>query len=366
VTSAEACERLGVRSQTLYAYVSRGLLHPRREGRRSTFDVAELDALAARSRRSHRSGRLEVLIDTELTLLNPRGRLHYRGVDAIEIAGRWSYERTAEWLWSGADAGEPLPWPVLPAPVVDGARPADRVRAAMAVLAATAPPADRLLEAGPVVGRRAIQQVVGAVPRIGEERDERVASRLWARLSPLAATPARLRALDAALVLFADHELAASTVAARVAASTWAPPLDCVVAGLAAHAGVLHGGSSCDVEDALRHGRRLTGGYGHGVYERCDPRADALLPLVAAITPPRRWRRIEAAVSDGPTFPNADLAIAALAVGTEMVPGASEAVFAVARIAGWLAHAAEEHQRPFRFRPRASYRGLAPVDPPVR
>ena len=367
MTSAEACERLGVRPQTLYAYVSRGLLHPQREGRSSRFDPVELDELAARSRRSSRKGRLEVLIDTELTLLDPNGRLYYRGVDVATIAGRWSYERTAEWLWTGVDGGAGVSWPVTPAPGVDGAGPADRIRAAMAALAACAPPEDRTLGAGPAIGRRVIPQVIGALPLVGvDPGDDTVAGRLWARLSPLAPTPQRLRALDTALVLLADHELAASTVAARVAASTWAPPLDCVVAGLATHAGVLHGGISRDVEVALRDGRRPRGGFGHGVYRERDPRAEVLLPIVEAITPARRWSRIDAAVRGGEPFANVDLAIAALAVGGDMIPGAAEVVFAVARIAGWLAHAAEEHERPFRFRPRASYRGLAPVDPAVR
>ena len=365
ITSAEACERLGVRPQTLYAYVSRGLLHPQRDGRSSRFDPVELDELAARSRRSSRKGRLEVLIDTELTLLDPNGRLHYRGVDVVAIAGRWSYERTAEWLWTGVDGGDVV-WPVTPSPTVDGDRPADRIRAATAMLAATAAPVDRRIEAGPLVGRRVIPQVIGALPLLGDERSQTVSARLWARLSPATPTPARLRALDAALVLLADHELAASTVAARVAASTWAPPLDCVVAGMATHAGVLHGGVSSLVEADLRAGRPLRAGFGHAVYRGRDPRADALLPLVEAIATKRQWQGVRAALEGGEHPANVDAAVAALAVCGDMAPGAAEVVFAVARIAGWLAHAAEEHERPFRFRPRASYRGLAPVDPAVR
>src|SRR3982074_2644322 len=110
MTSAEACDRLGIRPQTLYAYVSRGLLTPQKLGRRSHFPVAQVEALAQRTARGRRPGRFEISIETAITLLDPGGRLFYRGVDATELAGRWSFERVSEWLWSGRDGGEPPPW----------------------------------------------------------------------------------------------------------------------------------------------------------------------------------------------------------------------------------------------------------------
>jgi citrate synthase len=84
LTTAEAARRLGVRPQTVYAYVSRGLLTrlAERDGRRSLFDAAEVDRVAARARHGGRSGALEVVVDTELTLLDPAGRLFFRGRDA--------------------------------------------------------------------------------------------------------------------------------------------------------------------------------------------------------------------------------------------------------------------------------------------
>jgi citrate synthase len=362
VSSADACERLSVRPQTLYAYVSRGLLHPRRADRRSWYDVRELDALSATGRRRSRSGRLEVLIDTELTLLETEGRLSYRGVDVARIAGRWSFERTAAWLWSGVDDGEPDPWPRGSAVTTSDGRPASRLHVAAALLAAGAPEADRRIEAVDGIGPRLIASLVASLPAVADAApvDGSMAARLWPRLSPLATNPARLRALDAALVLLADHELAASTVAARVAASVWSPPIDVVVAGMAAHSGFLHGGAMTLVEDALRAGDLPTIGYGHPLYSGPDPRAAALRPLLEAAAP-KLPRAVRAALEPrGGVAPNADVAVAALAVGLRMVPGAGEAVFAIARTAGWLAHAAEEYRNPFRFRPRASYTGPRP------
>jgi citrate synthase len=351
-----------VRPQTLYAYVSRGYLTPRKEGGRSQFSVAELDQLAAKGRRRRRTGRLEVLIDTEVTLLEPKGRLCYRGVDVADVVGDWSFERVAELLWSGGDEGDPDPWPAPDGPALPPTAPShlgDRVRLAAAVLAGAAPPADRDLEATATIGRRLVPGLVAALPLLGAAPppEARLAARLWPRLSPARATRARVAALDVALVLLADHELAASTVAARVAASVWSPPLDVVVAAMATHAGLLSGRSAALLDADLRAGAAPTLGFGHAVYVDRDPRADLLLPFVAPLVPAALRDVVEA--DERP--PNVDLVLGLLAVGTDMAPGAAEAIFALARTVGWLAHAAEEYRNPFRYRPRASYVGPAPL-----
>ncbi len=104
-----------------------------------------------------------------------------------------------------------------------------------------------------------------------------------------------IRVLNAALVLLADHELAASTLAARVAASMRADPYAVVATGLGAMGGALHGGAALGAElmlgsaaspedaprvvgDLLRRGERLPG-FGHFVYKSGDPRANLLLQL---------------------------------------------------------------------------------------
>ena len=356
VTSDEACERLGIRPQTLYAYVSRGRLTPRREGRRSLFEVRQLDAVAATSRRSTRSGRLEVLIDTEVTLLDRRGALYYRGVDVTELAGDWSFERTAEWLWSGRDEPHPA-WVAPPAwrdlaRAAVGEQPADRLRVAAAAIGAVA---DHAVESVVPTGRAMIPALLDALPLVGRAiDDESIAARLWPRLTARPATAARIRTLDAALVLLADHEMAVSTVAARVAASAWASPAACVLAGLAAHSGAFHGAASTQAVEALREGDAdLDRWCRHIVYDGPDPRARALLALLPDSPARRRVLAAEHA--------NIDLALAVLALECDMDVGAGEAVFAIARVAGWLAHVAEEYERPFRFRPRASYVGPAPL-----
>ncbi len=186
-------------------------------------------------------------------------------------------------------------------------------------------------------------------------------------------------ALRAALVLLADHELAASTLAARVAASVRADPYAVVATGMGAAGGALHGGASLGVEtmlaaaatpadvprvvgSVLRRGERIPG-FGHFVYRAGDPRAAFLLardpgrryPGHPAWRSRRRWwRRWPAAACPRP---NIDFALAVLASASGMVTGAGEAVFAVARTAGWIGHALEEYARRTPLRPRARYTG---------
>ena len=208
-----------------------------------------------------------------------------------------------------------------------------------------------------------------------------IAERLWSSLSGRRPAPALLAALSAALVLLADHELAASTLAARVAASVRADPYAVVATGLGAMGGALHGGASLGVEnlltaagtpagvpavirDLLRRGERVPG-FGHFVYRGGDPRAALLLELIRAAAPRSRGLAVADAVQAevsgrGLPGPNIDFAIAVLALVAGMTTGAGEAIFAVARTAGWTAHAMEEYVRATPLRPRAVYVGPAP------
>ena len=193
---------------------------------------------------------------------------------------------------------------------------------------------------------------------------------------PLA--PELTAALRAALVLLADHELAASTLAARVAASVRADPYAVVATGLGALGGSLHGGASLGAEvmlgsarrpadaarvvgDLLRRGERIPG-FGHFVYQTGDPRAVLLLRILRQAAPgSERLAVAEAVVAEmrrrALPAPNIEFALAALAGVAGMIPGAGEAVFAVARAAGWLAHALEEYARNMPIRPRGVYTG---------
>jgi citrate synthase len=399
LTTAEAAARLGVKPATLYAYVSRGLLGRERspDGRTSTFDPAEIDRLArpGQSRRGRRPAP-ELVVRSALTAI-VGGQPFYRGLAVTDLAATRSFEQVAEWLWTARPPDPPsgpAAWRAgraaleagrrAQAALPEGALPLERIRVIAAALAA----ADELrLELRPAAvtaaGRALVAGLVDCLPRLGPRvpAGAGIAGRLWPTLSPLDPDPALVGALGAALVLLADHELAASTVAARVAASVRADPYAVASAGLAAVSGTLHGGASLALEallaeidrpdqaaravgDRLRRGERLRG-FGHRLYPDGDPRAAFLLARLAQAAPdsPRLaavQALLEAAARRGLPAPNVDLALAALAHVAAMTHGAGEAIFAVARTAGWIAHALEEYDRNTPIRPRAIYVGPPP------
>jgi len=401
LTTKETAELLGVKPETVYAYVSRGQLSSRREpgGRGSTFDAEEVATLARRNRREPSGGSPaggELSVRTGITLID-KDRYYYRGVDATELASRHSYEEIAEWLWTGRlrhgitftapDASVTVARRAVNA-LPEHSGPTDRLRVA-AIAAATADPLRFDLSPDAILGtaRTLIPTLVSALPPLRHDHRDAggLAQRLWGRLTGRSPDKASLRTLDTALGLLVDHDLAASTLAVRVAASARAHPYAAVSAGLGVLEGPLHGAASglahrmlLDVlergtaapvvADELRAGRRIPG-LGHRLYPGEDPRARALFALleeVPAAAPTLAAARdiMATTARHTPLHANVDLALAVLTVSSGMAATAGETVFAVARTAGWIAHTLEEYgERPLRMRPSGHYVGARPPQP---
>jgi citrate synthase len=379
LSSEEAARRLGVKVSTVYAYVSRGLLtsHPNRASRGSLFDLAEIERMAQRSRGGRQTESRLATVTTAVTQLHQDGGPFYRGRAATALVGQLRFEEVAELLWDTDDTGEGGEWsaPDLgPCPLV---ATLDRMRWALVMCGA----ADRLrADLRPVAVTRAARHVTAALTAVvgqapaREQPDAPIALRLAERLG--GSQPAlSAAAVDAALILMADHELATSTMAVRVAASTQADIYDALLAGLVTLAGPLHGGASQQAYELLaaaeRDGaalalndtlrvHRVLPGFGHLVYKEGDARFDALLELAEPLLSPERRHLlrevIELAAAHDVPLPNCDLALAALSWGTGMPPDTGRTIFAIARVAGWTAHYLEElSERPLRFRARAVY-----------
>jgi citrate synthase len=407
IGTREAARRLGVKPETLYAYVSRGLLGSRRAvgGRGSTFDPAEVEALARRGRPAPpesspgSAGGVAAgwaQVRTGITLIDPE-RYYFRGVDAIALAEAYTYEEVAEWLWTGV-LRRGVHFTAPPQPLAAARRaaaslpadcgPVNRLRVAV-IAAATADPLRFDLSQEAVLGsaRTLIPTVVDALPPVGPPHrgSGPLAQRLWSRLTAQPSDEASLRVLDAALALLIDHDLAASTLAARVAASARAHPYAVVSAGLGALDGPLHGqasalahrmlaevlergGAGPVVAEHQRAGQRIPG-LGHRLYRDEDPRARLLFTLLDRV--PEAADALAAArdvvattARHSPLHANVDLALAVMSVSFGMPVEAGETVFAVARTAGWIAHALEEYgERPLRMRPSGSYDGPRPAQP---
>jgi citrate synthase len=396
LSAAEAASTLGVKPATLYAYVSRGLLKAQRRAgaRGSWFDPGDVDRLASRGRAHAPPGR-EVRIESAVTAIEG-GRYFYRGRDPLVLARTARFEQVAELLWTGALPPDPV-WTPSPAAIKVGRAvqrllrpdtlPFDRIRIVTAVLSAADPFRHDLRPhaVAAAIGGLLPTLVESLARRSGGPSGERprFAARLWSRLATRAPTAAELDVLDAALVLLADHELAASTFAVRIAAALRADPYGVLSAGFGVLGGAWHGAVSAAAEallleiDAagsvasvidrhLRRGEKLPG-IGHPLYPDGDPRGRALLEHVSAIARDRkRMRQVDTfltvARARGLPPPNVDLGIAAMTHVLGFPLGTGELIFALARIAGWTAHAIEEYEHPSALRPRAVYVGVRPGD----
>ncbi len=403
LTAAEAARRLGVKPATLYAYVSRGVLGRAKaaDGRASLFSADEVERLARRGRPRRPAGVADITVESAITEITGDS-LRFRGLDATRLAVSRTFEEVAELLWTGEFGSAREPWQARPAALAAGRAaqaalpagtlPLERLQVIVPAMAATDPLRLQLDPAAVLAaGRSIIAGMVDCLPSTVTSGPgtsgpgEPVADRLWSRLCDQRASPALLRAVSAALVLLADHELAASTLAARVAASVRADPYAVVATGLGAMSGALHGGASLGAEtlmaaasgpddvprvvaELLRRGEKVPG-FGHFVYRGGDPRATLLLGLVRRAAPKSGQLAVADALlaevrQKGLPEPNIDFAIATLARVAGMVRGAGEAIFAVARTAGWIAHALEAYTGPGPLRPRAVYTGRPAADGP--
>ena len=420
LTAAQAAEQLGVKPATLYSYVSRGLLQRRRTPAGSTFDAQEVARLARSSRHPNQAGRSssrrsreaeddrfnEPVFVTELTLIEA-GRLYYRGLDAVTLSRSRTFEEVAGWLWAGAWPEREERWstPIAASGAIGASAahldpatlPIERFMLAV-VVAALGDDLRHDLSAPSVtlVGRHLLSTLVDVLPavgdgllRVGWPEGGSISERLWPRLSPLPPTRARIEVLETALVLTADHELAPSTLAVRVAAALRADPYAAVMTGLGPASGSWYSGSSGaptevelllaearsgDAERAIGERLRRNGttphGFGMPLYPDGDPRGAELLARIREIDGSTERhaivdRVLQVARDRGFRPPNVDLGLGALAFCAEMVPGAGQAISTFGKAAGWLAHAMEEYADPTRFRSRAAYVGSRPESAPA-
>lgn len=376
LTREEALDRLRVRPQTLYAYVSRGRIGMRpdpADPRRSQYRADDIAGLASRRARGRRVSAIaesaiawgEPAIATSIsTVLH--GRLIYRGRDAAMLAAHATLEETAAILWAA-------PWPPVFGGPASTSTPREGRQAIFTCLATLAGEGraslgrgTTALHADAAVAIGALGGAVGAAP--GDDPIHARLARGWSLDGDGA------EAIRRALVLLADHELNASTFAASVAASTGAPMAACLLAGLSALSGPRHGGAGEAVaqlaEDAARHGSsralerwldhdRPPPGFGHQLYPEGDVRAAPLLAIADLDDTMLSLRNAAFAMTGA--RPNIDFALAALTRNLGLPSDAPFRLFALGRAVGWAAHAVEQVTSRGLIRPRARYEGPLPA-----
>lgn len=402
VPAQKAIELLGIKPQTLYAYVARGWIRAvAQEGTHQKL-YARDDVERVRLRSVARSGHGPVAAGalrwgepvissaiTEITADGPR----YRTQLATELArlGR-PFEAAADLLWTGMGEERDGGWKfdAPPAPFYDLANdlaerfPQMRFRDMLATLvqllsATQSGNPETELGAIAPAGRQIIHVLAGAFARLRggpllmPEQGEPVAHLLARALG----VPREYQLmLDAALIVSADHELAPATFAARVAASAGANLNACVLAGIAAFEGPLTGLGADGVEDlvgaaptklallgkfksAREQGRQVPG-FNHPLYPKGDPRAMFLLDAVARLADPAPSGSMLASfIAEAPpeleVYPSLPVGLVAVQLALNLPPRSAGALFLLGRIAGYVAHVQEQRLAGFLLRPRAKF-----------
>jgi len=338
-----------------------------------------------------------------------QGVLSYRGYDINELAPNATFEEVVYLLWEGRlptqaelaafreelaeNRGLPPAAMAVLREIADKIGPMDAVRTTMSALAAGRDDAD---EATPESDRRKAVQataqlativahyhrlrrglpIVPPDPRLGH------AANFLYMLSGERPKSAAERALDVALILHADHDLNASTFAARVTAATFSDYHSAIVSAIGALKGPLHGGANIGVMrmlleidgqgvDPAEYVRRKLAakerimGFGHRVYKTLDPRAVHLADLSEALgeqAGERKWyemsRKVQETVkAEKGLDANVDFFSASSYYIMGIPLDLYTPIFAISRVAGWSAHIIEQHANNRLIRPVSDYKG---------
>jgi len=390
LSAREASAELAISPATLYAYVSRGLIRsePSPDSRSHRYRAEDVRGLKERrvpspEPRGLRSFDADLpVMDSAIATITEDGPI-YRGVNCVDLAEKDTLEHTATLLWD-VTAIDPFAADNCPhlsdamRAISEAARraaPIDRAIAVLALAASADPGAfTRAPDGRALVGARILRLVVATMLNAAPSAQplHLQIAKAWA--ADRKDAPDLIRR---ALVLLADHELNASTFTVRCAASTGLNLYDAVIAGLAALKGPKHGGAGVlasrlvktlidnDVAPVIRErvalGERFAG-FGHGVYKLGDPRAMSLLDALARAGAARKFtREVPERIAEATgEFVNIDYALAVLVHSLRLPAGSELALFAMARMVGWIAHASEQLQYGKLIRPRARYVGPAP------
>jgi citrate synthase len=334
-----------------------------------------------------------------------RGELIIAGEHVADLAEKSSFEGVTARLWNGATgkalseadvrsslgAARKRAFARLP-DLLPGTRSmsvVDGFRAAIAGLRAEngLEHEATIVGAFPVIAGALVQRAKGGDP-IAPDPDISHAADTLTMLRGRRPEPREIAALDAYFVTVCDHGMNASTFTTRVVASTQADLFAAVTAGYCALTGPLHGGAPEPVlemldaigtrerikpwvDDALSRGERLMG-FGHRVYRVRDPRADVLKAAIERLADDGAdlpfAGEVEAYIRgalrrknpDRPLETNVEFFTAILLDALAIPRQAFTPVFAVARAAGWTAHAREQQRTGRLIRPSSSYVGAMP------
>lgn len=400
LTGAQAAEFLGVKAATLYAYASRGLVESMPAGgRERTYRLSDLIKLRQSSRgfRNVKDSDAAVwtgpVIKSAITEIREDGHF-YRGQSALKLAtSGTSFEHVAELLWESDKTQDnwrgvrPLPVPKqLKGVAFSEVDYLDLLKLLLVSIEMSDAVCRKLVADDVLDTARRLIVTMAEVLAVGGEREKSapdaqsgIASAvLWALSARRSVEQSRL--INLALVLCADHELNASALAARIAASCDASLYSCLLSALGTFSGALHGSASRRAEDIVTNSMKFKTatawlkdylrqfetipGFGTELYRTGDPRAKVLIASALELGSRNPYlRRLAELVNcvreQLGTEPNLDVGLAAVSYALSLPPGAGSTIFAISRTAGWIAHAREQRLYGGLIRPRARYIGKA-------
>ena len=409
LTAQEAASELGISLDTLYAYVSRGLIRSEAADgqKRSRWypleDVQRLKKHKGEFRHPDKValGAMQAgtpVMESAITMLT-NDRFYYRGYDALALATTHSVEQVASLIWTGDFATEQALFSGNPPESMlalyqkmhrhlNGLTPLEAFQVCLPLAALDDIAAyDLRPEAVAQTGARILRllAIVAAGGRSSAQGIARTVQQGWVTGDERAA-----ELLSSALVLCADQELNVTTFTARCVASAGSTPYAVVCSGLSALQGVKHAGQTERIEAFLREveasasvrssmtsllkrGEPIPGfgevvpGFGPVFYPAGDPRGKLLLELTAQAYPQSPAVLLAQRVTEETwtllgEHPTIFFGLVTLARALSLPPGGAIALFALGRTIGWIGHSIEQYQANQVIRPRARYVGPAPHD----
>lgn len=413
MSSAAAIALLGVRRETLYTYVSRGLIKTTRAAGTKTKLYRKADVEKLKSRAVARSGGPQVshalrygepIAQTLISDISEAGP-RYRGVLATQLVrdGR-SFEFASELIWTGSQRSRDSAWPcprrwencdwLLALRARPGTPTPLKLMSMLTAALSSFERSNDDEEAGGVPrSRRLLQTLAGVSGVLGPSaqfsfpREGEFIAQCVARGLGVSQCEDAVQAVNAALVVCAEHELSAPTFAARICASTGADLHACIATAMQTQSGAMQAGGTLEVEaliDALpsrldpEDAVKLAAIAGfksnelpcfsHPLYDSADPRSSLILEIARKLTrpssdTPKGLALVEGAARAG-QHPNIFAALVVLAKALGAPNGTAALLHTLARTSGWIAHVAEQRLTGAMLRPRAKYVG-SPL-PPLR
>ncbi|EMJ99771.1 citrate synthase family protein [Leptospira sp. WS58.C1] len=406
LSADEAASALGVEVQTIYSYVSRGLLHSESGGhkdRSKRYRREDIEQLLLRREERSQPGKTaktalslgQPVLESSITLLGENS-LFYRGKNVLDLSENEGFEDVACLLWEAEEINPfESDWPILSEECIkilkllEGRPILDISRILLPFLEYEDAKAFRkdtktFKKTSSSILRYLTLFSSGKTGSEGKISETLLSSWNPSRKKEDPNYLAKLKLLEAALILSADHELNVSSFTARCVASSEASLYQVVLAGLAALSGPKHGlltekailllaqvtgNKKKDkqlIEEKLRNGENIPG-FGHPLYKKGDPRGRKLIEMISRSFPNdpdaqlylQFIIQIEELLEDYPTI---DAGLALVSKMLKLPKGAGIGIFAIGRTAGWLAHAMEQYESGNLIRPRAKYIGNPPQE----